>query len=112
MMKIIGKNIKRMREEMGLNQVIIAQFLNVNQDIISKVEKGEVALSADMLEKLSCLFGVTTEAMKKDNLKPTSYTFNFKHTKLAIEDINAIYATNRIFMNTLLMKNTLKNNQT
>lgn len=111
MIKIIGENIKKMREEMGLNQANIAQFLNVNQNTISKAEKGEVALSVDMLEKLSCLFGVTVEAIKKENLKSTSYTFNFKSTRLTIEDINAIYATNRIFMNTLLMKNTLKNNQ-
>lgn len=110
MIKIIGENIKKMREEMGLNQAIIAQFLNVNQNTILKAEKGEVALSVDMLEKLSCLFGVTIENMKKENLKPTSYTFNFKNIKPTIEDINAIYATNQIFLNTLLMNNTLKNN--
>ena len=39
MTNIIGENIKILRERMGLSQTNIAQFLNVGQSLISKVER-------------------------------------------------------------------------
>ena len=62
--KLIGENIKTLRERMGLNQTSVARFLKVDQSFISKVEKGERTLSADMLEKLTCLFGVSINDME------------------------------------------------
>ena len=47
--KFIGENIKALRDKMGFSQTSIARFLNVDQSLISKVEKGERTLSADML---------------------------------------------------------------
>lgn len=41
MTNIIGKNIKSLRESIGFSQANIATFLNVDQSMISKVEKGE-----------------------------------------------------------------------
>lgn len=108
MMKIIGENIKKLREEMGLNQANIAQFLNVDQSMISKIEKGERTISADMLEKLSCLFGVNINDIEKEDIKPASYAVAFRATKLTPEDMNTIYAINRIFMNASFMTSKLK----
>ena len=64
MANIIGNNIKTLRDGMGFNQSNIARFLNVDQSLISKVEKGERILSADMLEKLASLFGVSVDAIE------------------------------------------------
>ena len=60
MANIIGNNIKILRDNMGFSQSTIARFLNVDQSLISKVEKGERSLSTDMLEKLACLFGISS----------------------------------------------------
>lgn len=108
MMKIIGENIKKLREEMELNQANIAQFLNVDQSMISKIEKGERTISVDMLEKLSCLFGVNINDIEKEDIKPASYAVAFRTTKLTPEDMNTIYAINRIFMNASFMTSKLK----
>ena len=72
MANIIGKNIKTLRVEMGLSQSNIASFLNVDQSLISKVEKGERILSADMLEKLACLFGVSIDAIEGSAIEAPS----------------------------------------
>ena len=40
MANIIGDNVKTLRDDMGFSQSTIARFLNVDQSLISKVEKG------------------------------------------------------------------------
>ena len=111
MINIIGKNIKKLREDMGLNQLNIAHFLNVDQSMISKVEKGERSLSADMLEKLACLFGVTVDDMEKEIVKKPSYAVAFRATELTSEDMETIYRINKIAMNISFMTNKLKGEQ-
>jgi len=49
--RVLGENIRALREIAGFTQSNLAQFLNVDQSLISEVEKGEGSLSADMLGK-------------------------------------------------------------
>lgn len=103
MTNIIGKNIKALRESIGFTQANIATFLNVDQSMISKVEKGEETLSIDRLEKLSCLFGVTVEEMEKDIIKEPSLLTKYKANELIIENMEAFSAINKIAMNVTFM---------
>ena len=63
--KTVGENIRALRENAEFTQNNLARFMNVDQSLISKVEKGERTLSADMLEKLAALFGVTVEQIEE-----------------------------------------------
>ena len=108
MMNIIGENIKILRERMGLSQTNIAQFLNVGQSLISKVEKGERNISSDMLEKIACLFGVTVEDLENGKIEASNLSFAFRASGLTVDDMNAISAINRIALNTELMGGLLK----
>ena len=99
MTNIIGKNIKVLRESIGFTQANIATFLNVDRSMISKVEKGEKTLSIDMLEKLSCLFGVTVEEIEKDIIKEPSLLTKYKANELIIENMETFSAINKIAMN-------------
>lgn len=108
MANIIGNNIKTLREEMGFNQTIIARFLNVDQSLISKVEKGERSLSADMLEKLACLFGVSADAIESSTIEASNLSFAFRASDLSVEDLEAISAINRIALNSEYMAELLK----
>lgn len=103
MANIIGKNIKALRESIGFTQANIATFLNVDQSMISKVEKGEKTLSIDMLEKLSCLFGVTVEEIEKDIINEPSLLTKYKANELIIENMEAFSAINKIAMNVTFM---------
>lgn len=106
--KIIGENIRILRTNAGYNQQTIASFLGVDQSLICKIEKGERAISVDLLEKLAALFGVeTSEFAKKDaNLKTLSCAF--RCSELGSDEMQAISAINRIALNSEFMRKKLE----
>lgn len=53
--------IKELREENGLTQQTVAEFLNVKQNTYSQYESGKRQLSIDMLIKLAKFYKVTTD---------------------------------------------------
>lgn len=94
---------------MGFNQFTIARFLNVDQSLISKIEKGEKSLSADMLEKLSCLFGVSINDIESSAIEASTLSVAFSASDLSsLEDLEAISAINRIALNSEYMAEILK----
>lgn len=86
MTNIVGNNIKTLRESMESSQSVIAHFLNVDQSLISKVEKGERNLSVDMLEKLAYLFGVSIDAIESSPIEASSLSAAFRESELSAED--------------------------
>ncbi len=108
MANIIGNNIKILRDNMGFSQSTIARFLNVDQSLISKVEKGERSLSTDMLEKLACLFGISIDAIESNTIETSNLSFAFRASDLSAEDLEAISAINRIALNSEYMAELLK----
>lgn len=52
----IGKNIKSMREESNLSQAKIAEYLSVDEDMVVKIENGEIDIDLDIIQKLSNLY--------------------------------------------------------
>lgn len=108
MTNTIGTNIKMLRDEMGFTQSNLARFLNVDQSLISKVEKGERTLSSDMLEKLACLFGISVDDIENNTLESSSLSFAFRASELTTEDMEAISAINRIALNSEYMGELLK----
>lgn len=108
MANIIGNNVKTLRDDMGFSQSTITRFLNVDQSLISKVEKGERNLSADMLEKLACLFGVSINVIESSNIETSSLSVAFRASDLSLEDLEAICAINRIALNSEYMAEILK----
>lgn len=48
----IGKNIKRIREKKNANQIDVAVDAGVNPSYYSKIERGEVNPSIDILYKI------------------------------------------------------------
>ncbi len=97
--KMIGENIRVLRENAGFTQSNLAQFMKVDQSLISKVEKGERALSAEMLEKLATLFGVSVEQIENQSVAVSKLSFAFRGSEFSIEEMEAIAAINRIALN-------------
>ena len=106
--KIIGENIRTLRENAGFTQSSLANFIEVDQSLISKVEKGERSLSADMLEKLSALFGVTMEQIETPDVETSKLSFAFRGSDFSVEEMEAISAINRIALNSEFMRIILK----
>ncbi|MDO4501434.1 MAG: helix-turn-helix transcriptional regulator [Erysipelotrichaceae bacterium] len=105
---VLGDNLKRLRENMKLNQNNLAEFLGVDQSLISKLEKGERSISADMLEKLSSLFGVSISEMENPEMKQGNLSFAFRASELNLEDLKAISDINRIALNLDFMEELLE----
>src|SRR6266852_5738723 len=58
-----GRNVKRIREILGIKQDVLAHELGISQPTISALEQKE-ALDKDMLEKIAKVLKVTPEAIK------------------------------------------------
>jgi len=58
-----GKNVKRLREILGMKQDTLALELGLSQQAISQLEQKE-ALDKDLLEKIAAVLKVPVEAIK------------------------------------------------
>lgn len=58
-----GRNVKKIREMLGIKQMSLATSLGLSQQAISQLEQREI-LDAPLLEKVSTLLGVPEEAIK------------------------------------------------
>ena len=101
---IIGGNIRTLRENAGYTQSNIAAFMGVDQSLVSKIEKGERALSADMIEKLAALYGVSVEQLENEQVEPSKLSYAFRGGELSAEEMEAISAINRIALNAEFMR--------
>jgi len=101
---IIGKNAKRARESCGFSQANVAEFLKVDQSLISKFEKGLRSLQSDMLERLANLYGSKisdfecVDAIPEQRIKAA-----YRSSGLTTEDMEAIHDIKRIAMNLFFM---------
>lgn len=112
MMKgLMGKNIHLLRENAGFTQSNIAQFLGVDQSLISKVEKGERTLTADMIEKLASLFAVNVEEFEKEDIVTSKLSFAFRGSEFDVTEMEAVAAINKIALNSEFMRTILEESE-
>jgi transcriptional regulator with XRE-family HTH domain len=87
-----GRNIKRLREMLGVKQEVIALELNVTQQAVSELEKKE-QINEETLEKVAKILKVPANAIRNFNdekaINIISNTFqdesnNIKHYQCAI----------------------------
>ncbi len=110
MMLRIGENIKALREQSGFTQSNLANYLNVDQSLISKIEKNERTITSDMLEKLSALFGVEVESFSQDSIPTNRISFALRASEISEDDLETISDINRIALNLNFMARLLGGN--
>lgn len=99
-----GRNIKRLREEAGFSQKNIAEYLNIDQSLISLIEKGERKASLSMIESLSALFCCEVKQILKGDENGNKYRIAFRAKNMESEDMQALAAINRIALNQMRME--------
>ena len=104
----IGEQIKRMRTMSGFNQNLVAQYLGVDQSLISKIESGERAASTDVIKKLADLFGCSVLELVDENPELEGLNIAFRANSLTSEDLHSIAAINRIALNLEKMEEILE----
>ena len=99
----IGTKIKRLREKANLTQKQIAEYLSVDQSLISKFEKGERSISTDILSQLATLFCCPISTLVSgENMTPV-YNIAFRTSSMDTADLNALAIINKIALNQLKM---------
>jgi transcriptional regulator with XRE-family HTH domain len=106
----IGERIKSMRKASGFNQSLIAQYLNVDQSLISKIESGEREANTDIIRKLADLFGCSVKTFLDENANPNGLNVSFRANGLSVEDLTSIAVINRIALNLEMMEHILGEN--
>ncbi len=84
----LANNIKLIREEKGLKQIEVAEYINVDKSAYSKIEKGTRAVTVDELHKMAQLFNLTTDQIiQYDGKIPSEVIIE---DKSAVEQIRLI----------------------
>lgn len=107
--EMFGCKIKALRENSGLTQSNIANFLKVDLSFLSMVEKGERALTSDMIEKLEALFFIEFNTFQESDLNTNPLHFTLCTSEITEEDLEVIALVNRIALNSHYMTKLLKN---
>ena len=101
---IIGDNAKRARESNGFTQANIADFLKVDQSLVSKFEKGERSIQSDMLERLANLYGYRISDFEREGGIPKQQMkVAYRARGISADDMDAIHDIRRIVMNLFFM---------
>jgi len=95
----LGDKIKRLREDANLTQKHIADYLSVDQSLISKFEKGERSISSDMLAELAMLFCCPLSVLLSDEQTMPAYNIAFRTSTIGSEDLSVLSVINRIALN-------------
>lgn len=106
--ELIGKRFRNLREESGLTQEQIANYLNVDQSYISKCEKNERQFSADLLEKAGYLFGCSLDYFTNPENQYSPIPAVLRATNINSDDLDTIAIVNRISLNLRYMESLLE----
>ncbi len=98
--KTVGSNIKRIRKRSGLTQEHVAQYLGIDQTLVSKIESGQRSVGVSSLEALCDLFFCTLDDfLDAATTAPVEKAVAFRAESLGTDDLQAIAAIGRIARN-------------
>ena len=107
-MAAIYEKLRMMREEAGLRQGQIADYLGVTQTFISKVETGERNLTVDQLESIVNLYGYSLAAFADMEQDVHPIRFAFRAQDVSQDDLRSIADIGKIAINSRFMAKVLE----
>ena len=96
---VFHERIKNLRKNSKLTQEQLAKYLEVDQSLITKLEKGTRSLNADLIDKICNLFGCTEEYLSGESDEYIPLNFAFRSNSIQTEDLQSIADINKIAMN-------------
>ncbi len=95
----IGRRFGQLRAKSRLTQNQLANYLGVDQSLISRYEKGERPLSSVQLESLANLFGCSVKTLVSEETPMEPLCFAFRASEVKDEDLENIAVVNKIINN-------------
>ncbi|MCF8296067.1 MAG: helix-turn-helix domain-containing protein [Saprospiraceae bacterium] len=109
-MKIIGNNLKAIRQQLGFSQESIAEYLGIPREMISYFENNQRDISIEQIEKLANLFGVDEEYFLEDNnsIIESDLAFAFRsNSSMSSDSLKKVALFKKIVKNYVLMQSKL-----
>jgi transcriptional regulator with XRE-family HTH domain len=103
--KLVG-----LRKQIGLTQKQMADFLDIDQSYISKIESGERSVPLEVAEKMSLLCGYDPSYFFSDE-QIEGLNVSFRANTLDSKDLEAIARVNEIAVNLRFMKKIAEGNR-
>lgn len=97
--RTMNTRLKALRKESRITQEQLAQFLGVDQSMITKLENGSRSFNVTMIDKICSLFGCTEEYLLGECEDYIPLNFAFRSNGIEAEDLESIAAVNKIAMN-------------
>lgn len=103
-LRIFGKNVKKYRELHQLSQEEFAYLLAINFSNISRIESGKQFVTADILQAISNILGVTASKLFESDVEelPQNNTYSEKLANyisaLSEEDAQYIFESSKLYM--------------
>lgn len=95
--------LKQLRKESKITQEQLAEYLNVDQSMITKLENGTRSLSVGLIEKICSLFGCSEGYLLGEDDAYIPLNFAFRSKGVEAEDLESIAVINKIAMNIRFM---------
>lgn len=76
----VGRNLQRIRVYLGMKQEALAADLDVNQQVISKIEKQE-EIEEGFLKRIAEVLGISEEVIKDFDVEKTIFNINHHNYK-------------------------------
>lgn len=95
----IGKNIKSMREEANLSKTKVAEYLSVDEDMVIKIENGEIDINSDIIQKLSNLYCCRLDQVLFGRNPKERIIDISKINELSLEEMISLAAVTKIALN-------------
>lgn len=109
--QIVGLNLKRYRENSGLTQDLLANYLDINREEVSYYENGKRALPTPLLSRAAKLFGIDEYDLYEsdESYSEAKVALAFRADTLTAEDLHHIADFRKIVLNYLGMKKAAAN---
>ena len=98
-MKMKVNRLKQLRKGSEITQEQLAQYLKVDQTMITKLENGSRNFNTTLIEKICCLFGCSETYLMGEDDEYIPLNFAFRSNVIQSEDLESIAAVNKIIMN-------------
>jgi transcriptional regulator with XRE-family HTH domain len=105
---IQSNRLKELRKNSKLTQEQMAQYLGVDQSLVTKLENGSRALNVSLVEKICSLFCCSEDYLLGADDVYTPMTFAFRANCIQADDLESIAAVNRIARNIRYMNNLME----
>lgn len=95
----VNEKIKTMRQESGITQNSLADYLGITQTYVSKLESDERELTVDLLTKIANLFVCSIEDLLDETKSVRPMRLPFRKASYTVDDLANISDANRIILN-------------